>query len=113
MKITNLNKSTVLADDVFVADNMFYRIKGLLGRKGVSENQALVIKPCNAVHSFFMSFPIDVLFVDKAGKIVAVEKNLKPWRISKIYFKAQYVIELANGVADKTSTAVGDKITLL
>lgn len=113
MKIFNKTSNMFLAEEAFVADSLFLRIKGLLGRKDIAGNQALVIKPCNAIHSFFMRFPIDVLFVDGNNRIVAVEKSFKPWRIGKLYTKAKYVVELKSGIIDKALIRVGDEIALL
>jgi len=57
VKITNQTKNTVLAAHAAVADRLFKRIKGLLGKKGLGEGEALIIRPCNSIHTFFMRFP--------------------------------------------------------
>jgi uncharacterized protein len=112
VKIINLTKGTVLADEAVVASAFFKRLKGLLGKKNLSPGEALVIKPCNSIHTFFMRFPIDALFVDKNNKIVAAALCLPPFRISKIYFTAAYVIELPAGSLKTNQISVGDLIEM-
>ncbi len=113
MRIINKNKDALLAENAIIADNIFTRIKGLLGRKALAQGSALVIKPCNAIHSFFMRFPIDVLFIGDKGKTIAIKKSFKPFRLTGIYWGVKFVVELPAGVIDETSTAVGDEISLL
>lgn len=112
MKVTNLTKNTVIAQDLTVADSLFSRMKGLLGRKTLGKSQALLLKPCNSIHTFFMKFPIDVIFVGKNNVIVKVLSSVPPFRLSRVYFAASFAIELPAGTAMATSTKEGDIITL-
>ncbi|MCX5697937.1 MAG: DUF192 domain-containing protein [Candidatus Omnitrophica bacterium] len=108
MKIINLSKNTVLAENAVLADNPLSRTKGLLGRKAFLPHEALVLAPCNSIHTFFMRFSIDVIFVDRVFKVVSVIPGLKPFRLSKIYFSASRAIELPTGVIVSTRTSPGD-----
>ncbi|MCX5706994.1 MAG: DUF192 domain-containing protein [Candidatus Omnitrophica bacterium] len=72
MRIINQARNTILADQVIVADNPFTRMKGLFGRDEFKKGEALIIKPCNSVHTLFMPFSIDVLFVDKNNQVVKI-----------------------------------------
>jgi hypothetical protein len=112
MKIANITKGTVLAGQAVVADTIFKRLKGLLGEKEIVNGQALVIKPCSSIHTFFMRFPIDILFVGKDNKIIAAISSLPAFRASKIYFNAAYVIELPAGLLKATSTSAGDLLEI-
>ena len=112
MKIINTTKNTELAVDVLAADSLLLRMKGLLGRKEFRLDQAIILKPCNSIHTFFMHFPIDVLFLDRSNSIVGIIENMKPYRISKIYLKAYYAIELPAGTIKITNTRLLDSITL-
>ncbi len=112
MRLINQTKNTILAEEVSFADTPLKRIKGLLGRKDFHRGQALIIKPCNAIHTFFMRFPIDALFVDRNYKVVQTIAYLKPFRLTSIYFKASLVIELPSGTIQATPTEVGDQLTL-
>jgi len=112
MKIINKTKNTVLAKNAIVADTVFKRIKGLLGRKDFIEGEALIIKPCNSIHTFFMRFPIDVLFVDKHNQVIKLISSLIPARLTYIYFNSAFVIELPTGTAQSTFTSKGDTISI-
>ncbi|MEK6727828.1 MAG: DUF192 domain-containing protein [Candidatus Omnitrophota bacterium] len=111
MQIINNTKNTVLAENAAVADTILKRMKGLLGRKDFKEGEALILKPCNSVHTFFMSLPIDVVFVDSNNKIVKTISVMPPFRLSRIYFKASLAIELPAGTIAKTTTKSGDFIS--
>lgn len=112
MQVINQSNNSVLATDAVIANTVFKRMKGLLGRREFQGGQALVIKPCNSVHTLFMRFPIDVLFLDSNNRIVKAIANMKPFRISGIYFQASFVIELPSGTLEKTSTSAGDILLL-
>ena len=112
MKIINETKEIVLAESAILADTPFKRIKGLLGRKFLEDKEALIIKPCNSIHTFFMNFPIDVLFVDKKNKIIKIITGLKPFRLSPIYILSSYVVEFPVGVVSANTAVVGDAISI-
>ncbi|MDD4953384.1 MAG: DUF192 domain-containing protein [Candidatus Omnitrophica bacterium] len=108
MRLINKTKNTVLATEVKIAGTIFTRLKGLLGKKELPKGEALVIKSCNSIHTFFMRFPIDVLFVDKGNRVVEVISSLPTFRISAIYFKASFAIELPSGTITPASVSKGD-----
>ena len=68
----------------------------------------LVIVPCSSIHTQFMRFPIDVLYVNKEDVIVGIDRNLRPWRIGRFYKKVHYVVELPAGGAE--ACQVGDRL---
>lgn len=112
MKLINQTKNTVLAEEAVVANTFFSRIKGLLGRREFNNGEALILKPCVSIHTFFMRFPIDVLFVGKDSKVIKATSSLKPSRITSIYFNATFAIELPAGIIQSTATCEGDLILL-
>jgi uncharacterized protein len=87
------------------------RNRGLLGRTALDTGHALVLAPCSAVHTFFMSFAIDVLFVDRNGRVLHVVPALRPWRVAA-RFRSFAVIEMAAGVAGATGTRAGDVVSI-
>lgn len=93
---------TVLATRLDVAESFLARSKGLLGRENLPQGEALWIKRCNSIHTFFMRFAIDAVFVDDKMKVVSTYRNLKPWRITKLHFKASSVFELPAGTLAQT-----------
>lgn len=108
MTLINKTKNTTLAKKVLIANTPFKRIKGLLGKSDFKQEEALIIKPCNSIHTFFMRFAIDVIFVDKQNRIVKTISNLEPWRLTGVYLSANFCIELPAGTIASTSTSKGD-----
>ncbi len=111
MKIINETKKIILAENATLANTPLKRMKGLLGRKSLEDKEALVIKPCNSIHTFFMNFPIDVLFVDKENKIVKIMIGLQPFRLSPVCRFSSYVIELPVGAVSANKAETGDLIS--
>jgi len=112
MRLINQTQNTVLAEDIFIADTVLKRVKGLLGKKEFLPGEALIIKPCNSVHTFFMNFPIDLLFVDNNYRIIKAMPGLVPNRISCIFWKSHVVIELPCGILKLTKTHDKDQLRL-
>jgi len=108
MKIINLTKGTVLADNATLARSFIARMRGLLGQRSLPAGQAMILRPCNSIHTFFMLFAIDVLFASKKNQVVKALSRLSPFRLSNIYFQALYAIELPAGTITTTKTACGD-----
>jgi len=113
MQLVNLINQTVLADKIELANSFSKRLNGLIGRSGLNKGEALILFPCNAVHTFFMKFPIDVIFLDQEAVILEVVENLKPYRFSPIIVKAKYVIELPAGHITTTGTVKGHRLQIL
>lgn len=113
MRLINQTKNVILAEDVFIANTFFARVKGLLGRKVFLPNQAIILDPCNSVHTFFMRFPIDILFIGKDYKVIKTLPNLNPNRISHMYWHSSKVIELPAGRLSLTNTQAKDQLQLL
>jgi uncharacterized membrane protein (UPF0127 family) len=101
----------VLATRVEPAFDSRSRRRGLLGRDALEEDTALIIAPCSGIHTFFMRFSIDVVFVTRAGKVLKTSPALPPWRI-RIAFGAFAVIELPVGTIARSGTNVGDGLGL-
>ncbi len=113
MKVVNLRNNVLLADKAVIADNFLKRLIGLLDRNTLQEGEGLILKPSNSIHTCFMRFAIDVLFLDRNNQIIAMLPSLKPFRLSAVYFKSLLTIELPSGVIEKTMTSIGDIISIL
>ncbi len=87
--------------DVAIADDLVSRVIGLMFKKTLNGMSGLLIKPCNSIHTFFMFFDLDVLFLNSSGEIVKIIRGMKPWRMSWIYFRATQVLELKAGSLPK------------
>ena len=112
MKAVTRRTGQVLATDVRVADTLFTRMKGLLGKKELPKGEALWIKPCFSVHTFFMRFAIDVIFLNKTNQVIAAVSNLTPNRMTRLYPRSFSVLELPPGTIVATNTEVGDEIEI-
>lgn len=110
MKIFNKSKNTVIAQDARVADTFWSRMKGLLGRREIFADEALVITNCRSIHMFFMRFAIDAIFVDDQDRVVGLVESVRPFFLSPIFFRSRYVIELAVGTVERTKTSLGDQL---
>jgi uncharacterized membrane protein (UPF0127 family) len=92
-------KHKIIAEHIIYADSFGQRLIGLIPKKDFPANSAFWISRCNSVHTLFMSYPIDCIFLNKQMQIVQIITNLKPWRITGIYFSATSVIEMRSTMA--------------
>ena len=100
-----------LASRVAKADAAASRSKGLLGRDSLDESEGLWIVPCPMIHTFFMKFPIDVIFLRGDLTVARVIEDLKPWRLSPWVLSARSVLELKGGVL-RGSVRAGDRLEM-
>lgn len=112
MRLVNRTRGAVLAERVEVASSPGARMKGLLGRAALPDGDALVIDPCTSIHTLFMRFPIDVLFVDRRGGAVRAIERMAPWRATRLYLSARWVAELPAGTLARSGTREGDEVAL-
>jgi uncharacterized membrane protein (UPF0127 family) len=86
-------------------------MRGLLGRDVLEQGQGLLLRPASSIHTFFMRFPIDAVFLDRSLVVVGVHDAIEPWRTAK-QRGAKAVLELAAGESSRRGLAVGDQLTL-
>ncbi len=110
VRAINQTRSTLLGGVVRIADNGLTRVVGLLGERGLPEGDGLLIVPSQGVHTVGMLFPIDVVFLDNDWRVIALRRAVRPFRITRIYWKAAAVLELPAGTVNATGTEVGDQI---
>lgn len=111
-KVINQTRKTVVVENLEMADNYLKRLVGLMGRPGLAQGQGLWIIPCNDIHSFFMRFEFDAVFLDKEHRVLYTLERMKPWRISKIVRGGKIVLELPAGAIADTHTEIGDQLEL-
>jgi uncharacterized protein len=111
LKITNTTRNTVLGDAIDLADTSAKRRTGLLKHQGLTPGEGLWIVPCESVHTFFMKFPIDLVYLGKDRKVRKVRHAVKPWRLSACP-SAHSILELPAGAAAKTGTRAGDELAV-
>jgi uncharacterized membrane protein (UPF0127 family) len=110
LQAVNTTRRKVLAQRLEWAGTRQSRRRGLLGRTYLDPDEGIYIVPCQGIHMFGMKFPIDVAFIGREGRVLAVHHHLKPNRISRIVFRASGVLELAAGSLRATGTVVGDVV---
>jgi uncharacterized membrane protein (UPF0127 family) len=111
LRVRNLTKNTMLADRADIADTSLARKKGLLKHSGLAEGEGLWIVPCEGVHTFFMKFPIDVVFINKKRVVTKIRPNMVKSRLA-LSLRAHSTIELPVGTIEKSKTIVGDQLEL-
>lgn len=110
--IFNLDTMHYLARSPYTALTAAERLRGMIGRRFSPAMDAMVFPNCNAIHSFFMSAPIDVVFLDREGRVVGLRAGLPPWRPVVVCREAATVIELPAGAIAASSTEIGHRINL-
>ena len=110
VSLINRSKNIVLVEAVEDAKSLWSRMRGLLGRESLPAEQALWIRPCDSVHTFFMKFTIDVVFVDDRLVVRKVVRHVRPWRLILPVWKAHSVFELAEGRASQDRVTEGDQL---
>jgi uncharacterized protein len=103
----------IVASAVIPAFDRDTRNKGLLGRDSLDPGSAMILAPCGSVHTFFMKFAIDIVFVSREGEVLKIVRHCRAWRLA-FGVGAFAVIELASGAVDTTATRVrvGDRLEL-
>lgn len=110
MQLKNHNNSQLLSAKVHMAKNFSSRLKGLMFSPPLKDQNCLWISKCKSIHTCFMKFSLDVVFVDKKLKVIKIIKNLKPWKLTGIYLKADSVFEFNAGKLNNIK--VGDQLLL-
>jgi len=111
--ITNRTQNKIIAREIIVCDNIFSSMRGLMFRKKLEEKQCLLIDLQRdgdaSIHMFFVSFPIDVIWLNSEKRVVDFTKNLKPnTPIKSPNEFARYILELPAGTLEKYPTSVGE-----
>jgi len=110
LRVLNETRGVELVSRLALALGPVSRLRGLLGRAPLAEGEGLLLRPCQAVHTFFMTYPIDVLFLDERGCVVGLRPELRPWRMTPFFGDALATLELAPGRALATGTSLGDRL---
>ena len=111
LRVVNETRGTVLAERAAEADTFTERALGLIGRRGWGATDGLWIEPCAGVHALGMRFPVDVVLVDGAMTVVAVQ-TLHPWRIGRPRLDAAAALEVPVGTVAASGTRCGDSLAV-
>jgi len=114
--VFNRTRGTVLCERLEIAATQTEQSRGLLGRDRLDPGRGMLFEgswlPLMWMHMFFMRFAIDIVFLDKAGRVLRINHDLKPWRVSSMVFGARRALELEAGAAARTGTKVGDQLEI-
>jgi uncharacterized protein len=110
LRAENPARGSVLGTRIALADRWWHRLRGLIGRSALASGEGLILRPCRAVHMAWMSFPLDVAFLDGKGKVVASYHGLAPGARSRWHPEARDALELPAGTLARTGTLNGDTI---
>jgi uncharacterized membrane protein (UPF0127 family) len=113
MIVTNSDRGTVMGEAIEVAMTAVQRVKGLLGRDCLADGQGLLFRGCSSLHTFFLQFPVDIVFLDKQGKVLKSARDVKPFKVVMAPFRAYYALELPVGAIDGSATRIGDRVIFL
>lgn len=97
MKVKISYSGKTLSDDILIADTMQTRIIGLMFKKSLEGAEGLLLDPCNSIHTFFMRYSLDIVFIGSNNKVIKIIRDLRPWRMTWLYFKARKTLELPAG----------------
>ena len=108
MRIMNRTRGTVLGTRVNLADSWWLRLRGFLFRPEPRVGEGILLTPCNAIHTWGMTFALDVIFLDAGGQVLEVIEGLPPGTTPDRVPGGRYVLEVPVGTIKATGTSVGD-----
>jgi hypothetical protein len=110
MRIVNQTRNAILVNQGCVSATFWSRLRGLLGRSHLERGDGLVLVGEKSIHTFFMKFPLDVLYVDKNYQVIRADINMIPYRLGPFIGRCAYVVEMPVGMIAATATEVGDQL---
>lgn len=109
--ITNTTRATTVAHNVRVATGFIDRLRGLMGVNSLAPHDGLLLQPESSIHTFFMRFALDVVYLDRTYTVLRLDPNMAPWRIGPLYtHHCHAILELPVGALASSQTQVGDKL---
>ncbi len=110
MRIFNQTRNVPLITQGRLADTFWLRLKGLLTTASLEKGEGLTLVGEKSIHTLFMGFPIDVIYVDKEYKIIRADVNMVPYRLGPFLARSVYVLEMPVGTINQTASKVGDQL---
>ena len=110
MRVFNQTRNLPLMTRGRLANTFWTRLRGLLGTSSLAREEGLILVGEKSIHTLFMRFPIDVIYVDKNYKVIRTDINMVPYRLGPFVAQSAYVLEMPVGVIAETATQVGDQL---
>ncbi len=109
----NPKGTELIASRVVKAKTFFDRFLGLIVRRKLKNKESFLIEHCSSIHTFWMRYSIDAVFLDDDNRVLAIYCNIKPFRVTPFIKNAFSVLELCSGVIGQTSLSIGDLIRFI
>ena len=110
MRIFNQTRKQSLIIQGRLANTFWLRLRGLLGAASLEKGEGLILAGEKSIHTLFMKFPIDVVYVDKNYKVIRADTNMVPYRLGPLVTQSAYVLEMPVGTIAETATERGDQL---
>ena len=110
LHVENVTRGESLGDRIRWANTRWLRLRGMLGRPEPGPGEGLLIEPSRGVHMFWMKYPLDIVFLDPDGTVVALYPELRPWARSRVHREARYALELRAGTIEAKGIQEGDQL---
>ena len=110
LRAVNRTRGTVVGECIRLADTALTGIVGLLGERNLLPGDGLLIVPSQGVHTLGMLFAIDIVVLDGQWNVIAIRRELRPFRLTRVFWKAAAVLELPAGTVESCGTLVGDTL---
>lgn len=112
-KAINVNSDQVVLERLTVCDTCFSRLRGLLGRNGLGDDEGVFLSKVSSVHTLFMRFPIDIVFLDNKNRIVKIVECVKPYHLAFGSLRTSGTLEMACGKIRRDRFLIGDRIVFM
>ena len=110
LRAVNRTRGTVVGEYIRLADSALTGIVGLLGERDLPPGDGLLIVPCQGVHTLGMRFAIDIVVLDGEWNVIGIRRELRPFRLTRVFWRAAAVLELRAGTVESCRTFVGDTL---
>ena len=108
----NVNKDNLVLENIKLANGFLQKFKGLMGQKSLHKSEGLMLLSCNSIHTCFMRFPIDVVFLNINHEVIAMKKGVRPWRMVNFVKKAYITLEMTEGTIEYKNIELGDLLIM-
>lgn len=113
MRVTNKTKDTPLITQGRLADTFWLRLRGLLGAEPLKSGEGLILAGEKSIHTLFMGFSIDVVYVDAQHQVIRTTPNMVPYKLGPFVTKSAFVLEMPVGTIEQSLTEVGDQLEFI
>lgn len=112
MRVFNQTRNALLITQGRIANTFWLRLRGLLGVTSLQPGEGLILAGEKSIHTLFMKFPIDIVYLDKNYKVIRTDINMVPYRLGPFITQSAYIVEMPVGAIASTATEVGDQLKI-